>query len=270
MMGSVILSGFGLHTGAPAQVTVEVSDGPLRLRANGIRMPLRKLSIASTYRSTTVCARGGRLNVAMVEHALAALAGLGIREGCTLAVDGAEMPLLDGGAAGWCEAMVALGLSEGPPTVCVAREAVIEVGPSRYELSPCDRVDVGVRIEIADRRVAPEAAWAGEPHDFRTRIAPARTFVLVDDIADLARRGLARYVDPNTVIVITRDTIHCAGRPFSADEPARHKLLDLLGDMVLFGGPPWGCVRALRPGHAANVEAFRRAWELGVFVAAQP
>ncbi|MDP9150893.1 MAG: UDP-3-O-acyl-N-acetylglucosamine deacetylase [Myxococcota bacterium] len=270
MIRSVVLSGTGLHTGLPSRVTVEACDGPLHLAANGVRVPLRQLSVASTHRSTTVRARGGRLNVAMVEHALAALAGLGVREGCTLAIEGPEMPLLDGGSAGWCDAMLALGLRVGRPTIRVASEALIGVGASRYELSPCDGVDIGVRLELADGRVAPEAHWAGEAHDFRARIAPARTFALADDLEELGRRGLARHVDPTAVVVITPDAIHCAGRPFAADEPARHKLLDLLGDMVLFGGPPSGRVRALRPGHAANVEALRRAWEDGVFVTAEP
>jgi UDP-3-O-acyl-N-acetylglucosamine deacetylase len=65
-------------------------------------------------------------------------------------------------------------------------------------------------------------------------------------------------------VVIAEDAIHAAGAPFAPDEPARHKLLDLVGDMYLYGGPPRGRVRAFRPGHAATHAAMARALDLGV------
>jgi UDP-3-O-acyl-N-acetylglucosamine deacetylase len=68
------------------------------------------------------------------------------------------------------------------------------------------------------------------------------------------------------VVVLTPDAILCAGRPFAPDEPARHKLLDMMGDLYLHGGPPAGRLRAVRPGHAANARAFARAREEGILV----
>jgi UDP-3-O-[3-hydroxymyristoyl] N-acetylglucosamine deacetylase len=138
------------------------------------------------------------------------------------------------------------------------------VGPSRYELAPGDAViDVSVHIEL-DSRFEPVARWRGDSQDFVARIAPARTFALAHEVEELARRGLARHADPASVVVLAPDAVLSSGRPFAADEPARHKLLDLIGDLYLHGGPPVGSFHAVRPGHASNARAIRRALEDGV------
>jgi len=87
-----------------------------------------------------------------------------------------------------------------------------------------------------------------------------------EEVEELVRRGLARHVDPASVVVLAPDAVLSAGRAFTPDEPVRHKLLDLLGDLYLHGGPPLGCVRAHRPGHAPNARALRRALAEGVLV----
>jgi UDP-3-O-[3-hydroxymyristoyl] N-acetylglucosamine deacetylase len=273
----VVIEGVGLHSGAPVRVVLRRADPsePVRLRAAGAEAALADLAVASTARATTVEGPGGAPRVGTVEHAFAALAGLGVHAGLVLDVDGPELPLLDGGALAWCVAVRDLGLGMDtagpapgrmppPPRLAVARAAFYEVGPSRYELTPADEVHVEVRVELDDPRLANEAAWHGEPADFVARIAPARTFALAHEVEELARRGLARHVDPASVVVVAPDAILHAGRPFSADEPARHKLLDLLGDLYLHGGPPLGRVKAFRPGHAANARAFQRAVREGV------
>jgi UDP-3-O-[3-hydroxymyristoyl] N-acetylglucosamine deacetylase len=205
--------------------------------------------------------------VSTVEHLFGALGGLGVRDGMTIEIDGPEMPLLDGAAAAWCDAIERLQLRATRPRARVSRAAVIHAGESRYEFLPGDCIEVGVRIDLGDRRIAAEADWAGSPEDFRSRIAPARTFARARDLDEFFREGLARRVDPTSVVVIDDDVIHCAGRPFAPDEPARHKLLDLVGDAYLHGGPPLGRIRAFRPGHTANAWAFREARAQGVLVA---
>ena len=243
------LEGVGLHTGVPSRVGLHRNAGPVRLRSAGVEASITELEVVSTARATTVQARGGALRVGTVEHALAALAGLGLYEGVTLEVEGPEMPLLDGGAGAWCAALQRLDLPPSAPRLCVARAASFDVGPSHYELAPADgAVEVTVRVDFDDPRLSPEASWTGDAADFVARIAPARTFALAREIDELARRGLALHV----------------GRPFTADEPARHKLLDLLGDLYLRGGPPVGRVLAFRPGHAANARFLQRAVEDGV------
>jgi UDP-3-O-[3-hydroxymyristoyl] N-acetylglucosamine deacetylase len=141
------------------------------------------------------------------------------------------------------------------------------VGASVYELSPGDHPRVSVAIELDDPRVAREASWDGDPLDFAARIATARTFCLASELDELARLGLASHVTPEMVVVLG-DEILAAGRAFEADEPARHKLLDLVGDLFLHGGPPLGRVHARRPGHRATHEALRIATERGALAPA--
>jgi UDP-3-O-[3-hydroxymyristoyl] N-acetylglucosamine deacetylase len=172
--------------------------------------------------------------------------------------------LLDGAAARWTAAVEALEIPLTLPSTKIARAATIVVGSSRYELLPGPSPSLEVSFEVDDPRLARSAAWGGDVDDFRARIAPARTFAFARDIEELLASSLARHVDPSSVVVIAPGAVHCAGRPFEADEPARHKLLDLMGDLYLHGGPPLGVVRATRPGHAANLEAFRRAVASGV------
>jgi len=263
------LEGVGLHTGAPARVGLRRSAGPVRLVCGGLEATLDELEVVSTARATTVEARGGALRLGTVEHAFAALAGLGLHEGVTLAIDGPELPLLDGGATAWCAALGRLAVPPSTPRLRVTRAASFDVGPSHYDVTPPDGPDdhavvVTAHIDFDDPRLVPQATWTGDPDDFVARIAPARTFALAREVDELARRGLARHVDPACVVVIAPDAILHTGRPFTADEPARHKLLDLLGDLYLRGGPPSGRIVASRPGHAANARFLRRAIDDGV------
>jgi UDP-3-O-[3-hydroxymyristoyl] N-acetylglucosamine deacetylase len=263
----VTVEGRALHSGERARVVVRRRAGPFRLVQRGMEAELQELSVASTERATTVEARGGAMRVGTVEHAFAALAGLGLHGGVTLEVDGPELPLLDGGASEWCGAFAALEVPRSSPSLHVARHVVLEKGRSRYELTPSARgFCVEVHFETNDPRLARRARWDGDPDDFVARIAPARTFALAAEVVDLERRGLARHVDPRSVVVIAPDAIHYAGRPFEADEPARHKLLDLVGDLFLHGGPPFGHVLAVRPGHESNILALRAAIADGVLV----
>jgi UDP-3-O-[3-hydroxymyristoyl] N-acetylglucosamine deacetylase len=264
------VQGRGLHSGVSGRVCLRACEGPVTLAAGGCVAPIGQLRVASTVRATTVEAHGGALRVATVEHLFAALAGLGVYEGLAIVVEGPEMPLLDGAAAAWCDAIDSLRPVATAPRARVAREGVVGVGESRYAFAPGPRVDVTVAIAFDGfdaARIAPEARWQGDAADFRDRIASARTFALARDISELLAAGLARGVDPTAVVVVAPDAVHCAGRPYSTDEPARHKLLDLLGDLYLYGGPPVGQLRATRPGHAANAQAMQRALAEGIVVA---
>jgi UDP-3-O-[3-hydroxymyristoyl] N-acetylglucosamine deacetylase len=265
MQGAVV-GGTGLHTGLPATVRLYRRDGALRLRASAIEVRVEELNVVCTLRATSVEAKDGSLRVGTVEHLFGALGGLGVREGMTIEVDGPEMPVLDGAAAAWCDAIEPLQLRAAPPRARVSRAAVFHVGESRYEFVPGDCIEVGVRIDFGDCRIAAEAEWAGSPEDFRSRIAPARTFARTRDLDEFFREGLARRIDPSSVVVIDDGAIHCAGRPFMPDEPARHKLLDLVGDAYLHGGPPLGRICAFRPGHTASARVFREALAQGVLV----
>ena len=253
---SVVRSGFGLHGGRPATVELFAEAGPLRIEHDGRVAPLAELRVEGAAFSTSA---GG---VRTVEHLFAALAGLGVRDGLRVKIVGDELPLLDGGARAFAEALAELAIAPREPPLRVARAGSVSFEGSTYEFVPGDGVRVEVEVELPPC-CAPSAAWDGDAASFVARVAPARTFALEADVAEIGRRGLARFVAPESVLVVTRDAIHGAGAP-EPDEPARHKLLDLIGDAYPHGGPPRGTLRARRPGHARNHAALRRAIELGI------
>lgn len=242
-----MITGRGLHRGVEATLRLERSIGPVTL--NGVRV--RDLEITSTLRSTSVNGIG------TVEHLFAALEARSIREGLALRLDGPELPLLDGGAAEFYDALPSL---EPGPRPRIVREAVID----GYAFRPSTEVHVEVAIDFADARLAPLASWNGSADDFRERIAPARTFAFEHELGAFLERGLAQHVRPSSVLVFTASKVLCAGRPYEPDEPARHKLLDLLGDLYLHGGAPIGFLRAEKPGHAKTHAVMRRALDAGV------
>lgn len=263
-MAAMVIRGQGLHSGARAALTFARGAGPVVLRANGMEVAITALDVVATTRSTTVASRDHAIRVATIEHVLAALAGLGVHDGVAITIEGPEAPLADGGARAFVDALRALGVASGPPPLRVVARGSIDVGASRYDFAPGDGVAVEVEVEFERADLARAARWDGDPDDFAARIAPARTFGFEHEVQELLARGLASHVTPESVVVIGQERILSAGPPFAADEPARHKLLDLLGDLYLYGGPPRGRVHALRPGHAATHEALRAALARGL------
>lgn len=270
-----VISGWGLHGGGPSSIRFVAHDGPVVLRAGGIDTRIADLRVVDTTRSTTVANASGSVRVATIEHVCAALGGLGVHEGVAVVLEGREPPLADGGARLYADALRALarqaGIRATRPALRIARDGVIEIKGSRYELRCAvrddpDAVELEVALEFDDERIAKEARWSGDPEDFRLRIASARTFGFEVEVGDLLARGLASHVTPESVVVIGKDRVLSAGDAFTADEPARHKLLDLVGDLYLHGGPPRGSLRATRPGHAATHEVMRAAHDQGLIV----
>jgi UDP-3-O-acyl-N-acetylglucosamine deacetylase len=259
-----VIAGQGLHTGAQASVRFERAPGPITFVQDGASATLAELEVASVTRSTTLATRDGRVRIGTVEHVLTALSALAIRRDLRMIVEGPEMPLADGGAAAFHDALTALGIDPSPPELVVARAGEIAVGESRYVFEPGAASRLEVSIDFDDPRIARGACWDGSAASFRSSIAIARTFGFAHEVEALAARGLASHVAPESVVVVAKDAVLFAGRPFSPDEPARHKLLDLAGDLFVHGGPPRGRVHAHRPGHAATHEAVRRAEAAGI------
>jgi UDP-3-O-[3-hydroxymyristoyl] N-acetylglucosamine deacetylase len=171
---------------------------------------------------------------------------------------------VDGAAQAFLDAIVALEIPPSATRLVVAREGAVDCGSSSYAFSRSDRVELAVEIDFGDRRLAPTAAWDGSLRAFRRDIAAARTFALADEVEGLADRGLVAHVAKESVVVLAKDAILSAGAPFTSDEPARHKLLDLAGDLYVWGGPPRGRVLASRPGHAATHDVMKRALAAGI------
>ncbi|MCL2776613.1 MAG: UDP-3-O-acyl-N-acetylglucosamine deacetylase [Polyangiaceae bacterium] len=257
--------GQGLHSAARSAVRFERHEGPLAVCIGNTVLPLGELVVVDTTRSTTLASRDGRVCIGTVEHAFAALGGLGIYDGVLVTFEGPEVPLADGGAAHFCDALACVGARASVgPLLRVVRDSKIVVGASEYVFERGQEVCVEVDVDFHDARLSRVARWNGDANDFRVRMAPARTFGFEHEVADLLARGLASHVARESVVVIGKECIFSAGPFFLPDEPARHKLLDLVGDMYLLGGPPLGKVRAYRPGHTATHAAMERALRDGI------
>ena len=263
MASSVLLRGAALHRGGPAGVSLSRVPGPVLVEQRGATARLDELRPVRTDRGVTVATADGRVRVDLVEHLLAAIGGLGVSSGLLVAVDGEEVPLLDGGARRFVEALEQLELPRAR-ALRVTREVVLEHGRSVYRFAPGAAPCLRVRIDFPPPVGQQRAAWEGDVADFVARIAPARTFGWEHELAGLRAAGRAAAVDLASVLVFdARGPIAgCEAR--LADEPARHKLLDLAGDLALYGGPPRGVIDAFAPGHTATHAVAARALELGV------
>jgi UDP-3-O-[3-hydroxymyristoyl] N-acetylglucosamine deacetylase len=266
---TLTLRGRGLHSGRAVALTLRRAPGPVRFVGPRGAATRDQLRVVRADRGVRVVAPEAGVDIDLVEHLLAALGGLGVHEGVELDVQGGEVPLLDGGAASIAQALVEIAAPRSDPVLRAARAAHVELNGSVYELEPGPATSLEVEVEFAP--LAPEhASWDGRPETFVREIAWARTFGFRRDAERLRRAGRAVAVDPAAVLVLDD-----AGRaepgctPARPGELARHKLLDLIGDLYLFGGPPEGCLRARRPGHAATHAAVRNWLADGSFSASR-
>jgi UDP-3-O-[3-hydroxymyristoyl] N-acetylglucosamine deacetylase len=191
--------------------------------------------------------------LATVEHLLAALAGVGLTA-VTLLVEGDEIPLLDGSAQPWVEAIAEAGLKDlGSRPVCepLSRPITLQQGQSFVTALPSDRLRLAAAIEF------PQAAIGRQffsveltPEAFVRDIAPARTFGFREQVEQLRAAGLIQGGALDNALVCDGD--HWLNPPLRfADEPVRHKLLDLLGDLAL-AGLPQAQVFAFRGSHGLH------------------
>ncbi|HEU4405099.1 MAG TPA: UDP-3-O-acyl-N-acetylglucosamine deacetylase [Polyangiaceae bacterium] len=261
------LQGRALHHGGPSALTLRRRRGPASLRVGAHAAAFGALQLARTDRGVCVTLGAGGPAVDLVEHVAAALGGLGCFEGVEVEIEGGEAPLLDGSARPFVEALKALGARPSPPPLRVARRFDFRLGASRYRLAPAPATSVRVFIEFNHPLIGRQSAhWGGDPEGFARYVAPARTFGFADEAVQLWRSGRAQGVDPASVVVFTGDGLAPDCWLASADEPARHKLLDLIGDLALYGGPPVGGVVAERPGHGATHAFVREALARGALV----
>jgi UDP-3-O-[3-hydroxymyristoyl] N-acetylglucosamine deacetylase len=207
----------------------------------------------------------GGTTIATVEHLLSAFHGLGITD-AAIEVGGPEVPILDGSAAPWVEALLAAGFTEAAgPAVCYAAltSSVLVSGPGGSFVaaypSAAPRLTVAVSFDhpMVGTQVARFEPSAGEKYS--ETVAPARTFGFIEEVDALLAAGLARGGSFDNAIVVYQDRYSTPLR-FPA-ELAYHKLLDTLGDLFLaFGGPlPFPIdVVAVKPSHRRNVELAAR------------
>ena len=276
MKTHVVLHGKALHRGTPVCVSLVRAPGPICFEQRGARIALCDLIAARTDRAVSVSDREGRLQLDLVEHLLAALGGLGIQRGVRIECNDDELPLLDGGAARFCEALHEIGAPMNePPSLRIAKDAELVSGRSLYRFRKASQSALKserclkVRIDCPAPVFQDEAQWQGDAQDFQTRIAQARTFGWIDDYQKLMNAGRALGADLESVLVFdaTKEKGVLEGcRPASPKEAAHHKVLDCIGDFALYGGPPQGFVEAQWPGHTATHAIIAQALSLGVLV----
>lgn len=264
----ITLEGRGLHGGAPARITLVRAPGEVAFEKEGRRLPLSAAVPSGARRSTELS--WGPHTVRTTEHLLSAFGGLGIHEGVTIVIEGDEVPLLDGRATAFVDALRELAVAPSPSFLEVVEDAALTHERTTMVFAVAAETRVSVTIDFGDSRISDLAAWWGDPDDYASRVACARTFGFAHEMEALAARGLASHVSPESVVILADDTIHSAGDPFWKAEPASHKLLDLVGDLFVHGGPPRGRVHAIFPGHAATHVLVARALEEGVLAVRPP
>ncbi len=236
------LTGIGLHSGGMARVRLEPAELP-GFRLGWLDGADRRLSLLdpSQVSETQLCTalQLDQRRLATVEHLLAALVGVGLTQ-VTILVEGHEIPLLDGSALPWVEAIGAAGLRPlGPRHPLQGLEAPITLqqGLSFATALPSDRPRLGAAIAFRQPAIGQQMfSLELTPQAFVEQIAPARTFGFRDQIEQLRSAGLIQGGGLDNALVCDGD--HWLNPPLRfADEPVRHKLLDLLGDLALVGLP---------------------------------
>lgn len=222
----------GVHTGAPATVRLHPAVGSgLTFGVGPTTIPAR-LGFATAIPGATVLAREG-VQIRTVEHLLAALSGLGLTD-LRIEVEGPELPVLDGSAQPWVEALNAAGRVEQPdPAPCFAatRRITVDAAGGTAILEPADAPSLEVHVAYPD---GPTGSMRTDfaPGSFERDIAPARTFVLASQIEALRAAGRGRGATRDNTIVWDGQAPEGLRFP---DEPVRHKLLDAMGDLALVG-----------------------------------
>jgi UDP-3-O-[3-hydroxymyristoyl] N-acetylglucosamine deacetylase len=273
----VTVSGIGVHSGAPANLTLhpaEANTGIVFLRSGTNGQADREL--AANYRSVTATELATVLGdhngpaVSTTEHVLAALYGCGV-DNAVVEVDGPEVPIMDGSAAPFVAAIDRAGiavLTEQRRYIQVLKTVRVAKGESFGELRPHAR---GLRLETEIQFDHPlighqTIALDVEPDLFRRDLARARTFGFMRDVSKLWNAGYALGASLDNTVVVAEDRVLNAEGIRFADEFVRHKALDAVGDLALAGAPIIGAYHSVRGGHKLNhavltaLMADRSAW----------
>ena len=207
-------------------------------------------------RNTTLFGEGKLIgaSVATVEHLLSALAGLEIAD-AEVVVDGPEIPILDGSARDFVNAIDRVGIVEQSGELSPIQLKVrVEVGDERTGASiiatPRETPGRSFAYTLNLGRGPVRVAWDGTSAQYRTHIAEARTFSTEPEARALQQAGLFTHVTPRDMLVLRGDGTPIDNTLRYPDEPARHKLLDLIGDLALLAAPLQADVEATRSGHA--------------------
>ncbi|MER3461181.1 MAG: hypothetical protein C4303_08925, partial [candidate division GAL15 bacterium] len=248
----VQVEGVGLHTGSPCRVRIlpRLSPG-LVLRAGSVTAEVGLGAVEDTNRRTRVA------GVSTLEHLLAALWVAGV-SAAELVVQGEEVPAGDGSALPFWQAVQDAGLREldvQRPVLTVRRAVWVRDGERLCAALPYPGLRVTYVVPLPDRPAQAVDVRVDEAA-FEQELAPARTWGYADEAASLWGRGLALGASEVNTLVLEAGGYR--NPPRFADEPARHKAVDLLGDLALLGAALRAHVVAVGAGHALHVSLARR------------
>jgi len=257
--GPINCNGVGLHTGAPVNVKLRpapADHGVVFVRTDlpkPVEIPATAKHVVSTELATSVGCEGAQ--VGTVEHLLAALSGLGV-DNVRIELDGPEVPIMDGSAAPFAYLIKSAGIRvlDAPKSFVVIKKRVcVRDGEKVATLEPCDRFRITCRIDFRHPLVSNQTfEMEFSDRTFAREIARARTFGFLRDLETLKRGGFARGGSLENAIVVDEFSILNPDGLRFPDEFVRHKVLDAMGDVALFGRPVIGHLRVYKSGHALN------------------
>lgn len=284
------MTGMGLHTGRTVTVTVRPAPPDFGIafrrtdRLNMVTQPALATNVSDTSRGTSLGT--GRHSVMTIEHLMSALHGCQI-DNALIELDGGEVPILDGSARPWVMQINRVGIREQEMDRRVMQFTEplhFEYAPtgSVYDVEPSDHFSVDCTIDFSDSVIGRQQASIDGFTEYATGIAPCRTFVFLHEILPLLHLNLIKGGSlDNALVFVNRDlsrrelrrlerTFHKDASqfrvhdgvlnttdPYYPNEPARHKLLDFVGDIRLAGMPLTGHFTIYKPGHKANTHFAR-------------
>jgi UDP-3-O-[3-hydroxymyristoyl] N-acetylglucosamine deacetylase len=263
----ICLSGIGVHSNASASLNILPAEAHTGIvfRRTGLKgQPDREIRAEwSNVAMTELCTVIGdpsSATISTIEHLLAAFSGLGI-DNAVVEVDGPEVPIMDGSAAAFVDAIDQVGtMTQAAPCryLRILKTVRIENGRAFSELRPCaDGFRLEVEIDFATNIIGRQTmSMLLTPQNFRREIARARTFGFLRDVERLWKAGFALGASlENTVALDETRVLNPEGLRYG-DEFVRHKTLDAVGDLALAGAPILGAYRSYCGGHKMNVSVL--------------
>jgi UDP-3-O-[3-hydroxymyristoyl] N-acetylglucosamine deacetylase/3-hydroxyacyl-[acyl-carrier-protein] dehydratase len=282
----VSLGGIGLHTGKRVNITFKPASVNAGIKFQRVDLedkpviPADVSRVVSTNRGTTI--KNGDAQVSTVEHMLSALMGLGI-DNLLIEIDGPEVPIMDGSAKAFVSAIEEAGKEDQGEEreyfeVTEPISYKDEVAGTELLALPADEFQVTTMIDFNSKVLGQQYASLEDMKEYKTDISNCRTFVFLHELELLVNQGLIKGGDLNNAIVIadrsmTQEELDILAKKLDKpsirvekegilnttellfkNEPARHKLLDVIGDLALLGKPIKGKIVATKPGHTINVE----------------
>ena len=273
----ITIEGLGLFTDAPASSTLTpaAAGSDICFRHKGTLVPAKIANLApspipafATLPARHTCLAQGPARVTTCEHILSALTGLGITDVTIELGDSGELPIGDGSAKPFTDAIASDDthtLDDQVTPITVRKPVTVRSGSATITAEPADSASYTYHFEPPEGSPlkAQAATWNGNADDYLANVAPARTFSTLAEATQAKALGLFTCFTPRELLVLDDITGTPIDNRFRFDnEPARHKLLDLIGDLALVGRPIWARITATRSGHALNHELARRIVEM--------